>query len=108
MTSSACTVERRSGISTSTPRRASRYARSPTSATPAGSSARGGTLAHEPLPHALDDLLDARVAREARRLAVAAAAEQAGDRGDVDLVDARTERDAAGRLFVRRGLPDEH
>src|SRR5439155_18489887 len=34
-----------------------------TSATPAGSSARGGTLAHEPLADALDDLLHALVAR---------------------------------------------
>src|SRR2546423_7275779 len=79
-----------------------------TSATPAGSSARGGTLCDESLADELGDLVDRRLRREPRRLAVSAAAEHARDRRDVELVDARTERDAPGRAGVARRLTDQH
>src|SRR5258708_4820440 len=78
-----------------------------TSATPAGSSARGGTLCDESLSDELGDLVDRRVAREARGLAVPAAAERAGDRRDVELVDTRAQRDAVNRPVVPRRLANE-
>src|SRR5262249_12855603 len=79
-----------------------------TSATPAGSSARGGTLRDEGLTDALGDLVDRGLAREAGRLAVAAAAEPPGDLGDVELVDAGPERHAPRRTGVARRLAAEH
>src|SRR5207248_6185264 len=65
-----------------------------TSATPAGSSARGGTLVQEPLADELGDLLDRFLAREPGGLPVPAALEESRDRRHVELVDARAERDA--------------
>ena len=68
-----------------------------------GSTARGGTSApaaaagEELAADELDDLLERPLAREARRLPVAAAARLARDRRDVDLVAARAERDAVRR-----------
>src|SRR4051794_22446657 len=79
-----------------------------TSATPAGSSARGGTLGQESLTDELGDLVDRLLAREAGGLPVPAAAERACDRGDVELVDARAERDTAHRPVVAGRLADEH
>src|SRR5436305_12518483 len=78
-----------------------------TSATPAGSSARGGTLRDESLTDHLGDLVDRLLARESRGLRVAAAVEQPRDHRDVELVDARTQRDPARRAAVARGLPDQ-
>src|SRR5581483_8308843 len=78
-----------------------------TSATPAGSSARGGTLREVPLANELGDLVDRRLAREAGRLPVAAAAERPSDRGDVELVDRGAQRDASRRCVVARRLADE-
>src|SRR5207244_813300 len=155
MTSSARTVERRTGISTSTPRRASLYARSPpiftadaagigssisprrrssrslssaspggawhattanddgprglsTSATPAGSSARGGTLGEEAFADLLDDLLQREIRGEAGGLAVSAASEATRDRRDVELVDARAERALVCLRPLGQLLPDQH
>src|SRR5919201_6965877 len=67
--------------------------------------ARGGELA----AHELGDLLDRRVAREARGLPVAAAARAPGDRGHVELVDTRAQADAPGRALAvaARRLPDQ-
>src|SRR6185312_3621138 len=79
-----------------------------TSATPAGSSARGGTLGQEPLADELHDLVDRLLAREARRLPVAAAAEDPRDRRHVQLVDARAERHAVRGAAVARRLADQH
>src|SRR3954468_7235455 len=62
-----------------------------TSATPAGSSARGGTLLEEAGANDLDDLGERVVARKAGSLAVPTAAELTRDGGDVELVDARAE-----------------
>src|SRR5207237_1599674 len=78
-----------------------------TSATPAGSSARGRTLGAVSLSHELCEGVDRRIAREPGRLPVPAAPEHARDRRDVELVDARTERDAAGRAVVARRLTDQ-
>src|SRR5437899_11542671 len=60
-----------------------------TSATPAGSSARAGTLLHEPVADDGGDLVDGEVAREACGLPVAAAVEAPRDGGHVGLADAR-------------------
>src|SRR5437763_12098732 len=62
-----------------------------TSATPAGSSARGGTLGEESPADGLGDLVDRLLGREPGGLRVAAAAEQARDRRHVELVDARAQ-----------------
>src|SRR5581483_6056463 len=78
-----------------------------TSATPAGSSARGGTLREVSLTNERGDLVDRRLAREPGRLPMAAAAERAGDRRDVELVDRGTQRDPARRPVVARRLADE-
>src|SRR5881227_3897792 len=53
------------------------------------------------------DLLDRRVAREARSLPVAAAARLAGDRGDVELVVARAQADPPRRAVRARRLADQ-
>src|SRR4029079_9910253 len=78
-----------------------------TSATPAGSSARAGTLRDESLTDELGDLVDRRVAREDRSLTVSAAAERTGNCRDVELVDARAQRDTVHRPVVARGLADQ-
>src|SRR5690349_20127902 len=78
-----------------------------TSATPAGSSARGGTLCQKALADEVGDLVDRRIAREPRCLTMAAASEEPRDRGDVELVDARAQRDAVRRPVVARRLPDQ-
>src|SRR5581483_11594446 len=80
-----------------------------TSATPTGLSALGGTgaVAHERLPEELDDLLDRRLRREARRLPVTSAPLLACDRRHVHLVVARPQRDPARGSFVPRRLADE-
>src|SRR4051812_42886538 len=78
-----------------------------TSATPAGSSARGGTLLQEALAKELGDVLDRLLGREPSSLPVATASEQARDRGDVELIDARAQRDAARRAAVARRLADQ-
>src|SRR5262245_46133483 len=79
-----------------------------TSATPAGSSARGGTLGEESLADELGDLLHRLLAREAGGLPVPAALEEARDRRDVELVDARAQRYAPRRAAVARRLADQH
>src|SRR3954470_23010024 len=79
-----------------------------TSATPAGSSARGGMLRDESLTDQLGDLVDRLLARESRRLAMAATVEQARDHGNVELVDAGAQRNAARRPAVARRLANEH
>src|SRR5947207_3966554 len=79
-----------------------------TSATPAGSSARGGTLCDESLADQLGDLVDRRFRGESGCLPVAAAAELARDRGDVELVDARAQRHAPRRAGVAGRLADQH
>src|SRR6476469_3151696 len=78
-----------------------------TSATPAGSSARAGTLRDESLTDELGDLVDRCVAREAGGLKVAPTAERAGDRGDVELVDARPQRDTVHGPIVAGRLADQ-
>ena len=72
-----------------------------TSATPAGSSARGGTLRDESLADDLGDLVDRRLAREPGGLPMPAAVEEPRDRGDVELVDARAQRDSPQRARRR-------
>src|SRR5436305_13833894 len=79
-----------------------------TSATPAGSSARGGTLVQEPLADELGDLLDRLLAREAGGLAMSASFEDPRDRRHVELVDARAQRHAMRRAGVARRLADQH
>src|SRR5207249_2166174 len=76
-----------------------------TSTRPFGLSARGGTL--ELAVDELGDLLDRGVAREARSLAMAAARGFARDRGDVQLVGAGAEADAARGPLPPGRLPDE-
>src|SRR5207244_2185964 len=58
-----------------------------TSAIPAGSSARGGTLLQKPLADELGDLIDRLLAREAGGLPVPAALEDPGDRRHVELLE---------------------
>src|SRR5206468_1437901 len=55
----------------------------------------------------VDDLVDRLLAREPRRLTVAAAALLPGDRGDVDLVLARTKRDPVRRAVRSRRLSNQ-
>src|SRR5206468_2022018 len=81
-----------------------------TSTSPAGLSARGGIgcdSVGEAAAQCLGDLRDRLLARESRRLAVAAAAELTRDRGDIELVDARAQRDAARRALQARRLADQ-
>src|SRR3954454_17789132 len=77
-----------------------------TSATPAGSSARDGTLVQEGLADDLGDVLDRFLARGAGSLPISPALEQSGDCRHVELVDARAQRDAARRAAVARRLAD--
>src|SRR3954467_9287114 len=79
-----------------------------TSATPDGSSARGGTLSEEPFADDLRDVVAGLLAREARSLTVAAATEEASDGRHVELVDARAQRHAPGRPALARRLADQH
>src|SRR2546426_1839604 len=79
-----------------------------TSATPAGSSARGGTLRDESLADELGDLVDGRLTRETGGLAVSTAAERPRDRRDIELVDACTQRHAPCGAGVSRGLTNQH
>src|SRR4051794_21693871 len=79
-----------------------------TSATPDGSSARGGTLSEEPFADDLRDVVDGLLAREAGRLTVPTAAEDARDGRHVQLVDARAQRHAPRRPALARRLPDQH
>src|SRR4051794_38611961 len=79
-----------------------------TSATPDGSSARGGTLSEEPFADDRRDLVDGLLAREAGRLPVPAAAEAARDQGHVGLVDARPQRPPPRRAALARRLADQH
>src|SRR2546422_7999255 len=72
---------------------------------PAGLSARGGK---ELSAHEVRDLLDRRLAREARGLTVSASVRLAGDRRDVELVDARSQADASGRAVLAGRLADEN
>src|SRR5579864_551544 len=81
---------------------------------PAGLRARGGIRGlerrrreHELAVNELDDVRKWLIAREARRLAMSAAAGLARDRGDVDLVAARAQRYAVRRPVVARRLADE-
>src|SRR3954463_6081972 len=78
-----------------------------TSAMPAGSRARGGTLRDEAPANELRDLLDGQLAREPCRLPVPAAAELAGDHRNVELVDARTQRHAVARAVAAWRLANE-
>src|SRR5690242_16679104 len=75
-----------------------------TKATPTALRALGG---NELAADELDDLVDRRLGREARRLAVPASSGLGRDRRDVDLVVARAQRDAARRPFAARRLADE-
>src|SRR5919197_2429576 len=82
-----------------------------TSATPTGLSARGGIRSrdgeHELTAQEVDDLGDRLLGREPGRLAVAAAADLARDRRDVDLVVAGAQGHAARRPFIARRLADQ-
>src|SRR5438094_9718489 len=72
---------------------------------PAGLSPRGG----KELPaHEVRDLLDRRLAGETRGLTMPASVRLAGDCGNVELVDARSQADTSGRTVLARGLADEH
>src|SRR4051794_25839293 len=80
---------------------------------PAGLSARGGTRrrrvsGREFASHEGGDLLDRRLAGEARSLTVASAARLPRDRRDIELVDARAKRHAPRRPAVARRLADQH
>src|SRR5438874_1830465 len=127
-------------MSTSTPRRASLYARSPpiftAEAAGIGSSTSPRRRASAPSTSAregpacrsttspsgspvvvgdereltadeVDDVADRPLRGEARGLPVAAASCLTGDRGDVDLVVAGAERDAAGGPLVPRRLANQ-
>src|SRR5665213_4375455 len=81
-----------------------------TSAVPTGLSALGtGTVGDERelAAEELDDLADRFLRREARGLAVASAPLLARDRGDVDLIVARAQRNAARRPLVARRLANQ-
>src|SRR5207253_11067928 len=81
-----------------------------TRTSPEGLSPRGGIGCRgcgELATEELRDLLDRSVARESRCLPMAAAAHLARDRRDVELIDARTQADAARRILSRR-LADQH
>src|SRR4029077_18177322 len=79
-----------------------------TSATPAGSSARGGTLREEALADLLDDLLQGKVRGESGGLSMSPAPEDPRDRRDVGRVDARAGRPLVrGCVFVQL-LPDQY
>src|SRR5437660_1006849 len=81
-----------------------------TSAIPTGLSALGtGTTCDEGELAAdeLDDLPDRPLGGEARGLTVPTASDLARDRGDVDLVVARAQRDTAGGSFVTWRLTNE-
>src|SRR3954451_2944458 len=79
-----------------------------TSATPAGSSARGGTLLEEAFADLLDGLCQRLIGGEAGGLTVSAPAEPTGDHRDVELVDARAERAFVRRRPLAQLLPDQH
>src|SRR3954453_20606232 len=79
-----------------------------TSATPDGSSARGGTLREEPLADGLGDLVEGLLGGEARGLPVAAAAEEPGDHRHGELVHAPAQRALVRRAALARRLADEH
>src|SRR5690348_6525720 len=79
-----------------------------TSATPAGSSARGGTLGEEAFADLLDDLPQRQSCGEASGLAMAASAEPARDCRYVELVDARAERPLVRMRCAVQLLPDQH
>src|SRR5262249_34922818 len=79
-----------------------------TSATPAGSSARGGTLGEEAFADLLDDLPQRQIRGEAGGLAMAPAAEAPRDCRNVELVDARAERALVRVRCAVQLLPDQH
>src|SRR5262245_59117914 len=79
-----------------------------TRTTPAGLSARGGTLSSELASDEGGDVLHGRLAREAGRLAVAAAVRAASNRRHVELVDARPQRDPPRGTTRPWRLADEH
>src|SRR5947207_6796377 len=79
-----------------------------TSATPAGSSARGGTLNEEAFANLLDDLLQGQIRREAGGLAMSTASEPPRYRRDVELVDARAKRALVRLRRCVQLLPDQH
>src|SRR5262245_150209 len=79
-----------------------------TSATPAGSSARGGTLLEEAFADLLDDFGQRQIGGEAGGLAMSTSAEAAGDRRDVELVDARAQGPLVRRRISTELLADEH
>src|SRR3989441_11351432 len=72
---------------------------------PEGLSPRGGK---ESPAHEVRDLLDRRLARESGRLPVAPSARLAGDRRDVELVDAGTQAHPSCRTVLTRRLADQH
>src|SRR5947199_6675167 len=83
-----------------------------TRTTPTGLAARDGIRTFvrrgdERAADEVDDLVDRLLAREPRRLTVAAAALLPGDRGDVDLVLARTKRDPVRRAVRSRRLSNQ-
>src|SRR5207245_9472237 len=78
-----------------------------TSAMPAGSSARAGTLLREPFADDRDDLVDRELAGEPGGLPVAAATQPARGRRHVELVDARAQGHASRRAVLPRRLRNE-